>query len=143
MLTDIVQEAHDKAKVNPMFAASMKGRLTSPLPLVSFPLVHSFHPKPLVEHLNPCKMKGFTSPIFKQEDNKMATNGPFIYTPIGRKKKENRPEVMWVEEEPGEIAVEILNPLPFDLKVEKMVCHTHEVDPSNLVKGPLLPIHMC
>ena len=47
--------------------------------------------------------------------------GPFIYTPIGKKKKENRPEVVWVEEEPGEIAVEIVNLLPFDLKVERMV----------------------
>ena len=125
MLTDIVQEAHDKAKVNPMFAASMKGRLTSPLPLVNFPLVLSFLPKPLVNHLNPYKMKGFTSPVVTERENKMAVTGPFIYTPIGRKKKDDRPEVVWVEEEPGEIAVEIVNPLPYDLKVEKMVSVTN------------------
>ena len=75
-------------------------------------------------------MKGFTSPTATSggggEDGKGAgggsgVSGPFIYTPIGKKKKDNRPEVVWVEEEPGEIAVEIVNPLPFDLKVEKMV----------------------
>ena len=131
MLTDIIQEAHDKAKVNPTFAASMKGKLASPIPLVNFPVVHSFQPKPLVPHHNPYRMKGFTSPTAisggggQGEDGKGSgggvISGPFIYTPIGTKKKENRPEVVWVEEEPGEIAVEIVNPLPFDLKVEKMV----------------------
>ena len=127
MLTDIVQEAHDKAKVNPTFAASVQGKLASPIPLVNFPLVHSFQPKPLVPHHNPYRVKGFTSPTAtggEGVDGKGAggvVSGPFIYTPIGKKKKENRPEVVWVEEEPGEIAVEIVNPLPFDLKVEKMV----------------------
>ena len=123
MLTDIIQEAHDKAKVNETFAASMKGKLASPIPLVNFPLVHSFQPKPLVAHLNPYRMEGFTSPeaTSKGEDSKGVVSGPFIYTPFGKKKKENRPEVFWVEEEPGEIAVEIVNPLPYDLKVEKMV----------------------
>ena len=121
MLTDIVQEANEKARANPMFAASMKGRLASPLPLLNFPQVHFFQPKPLVAHLNPYKMKGFTSPVVLEEDYKMRTiSGPFIYTPIG-KKKNKRPEVVWVEDEPGEIAVEIVNPLPYDLKVEKMV----------------------
>ena len=123
MLADIVQEAQDKAKVNPMFAASLKGRLSSPLPLVNFPMVHSFHPKPLVNHLRAYRMKGFTSPVPPEEGEKKAGSleGPFIYTPIGKKKKDNRLEVVWVEEEPGEIAVEIVNPLPYDLKVEKMV----------------------
>ena len=121
MLADIVQEAHDKAKVNPMFAASIKGRLASPIPLVNFPLVHSFIPKPLVDHLKAYKIKGFTSPVLPDEGGKAALSGPFIYTPIGRKKKDNRLEVVWVEDEPGEIAVEIVNPLPFDLKVERMV----------------------
>ena len=124
MLTDIAQEAHDKAKVNQTFAASMQGKLVSPIPLVNFPLVHSFQPKALVPHLNPYRIKGFTSPTATSEgdDGKGGSNsGPFIYTPFGKKKKVNRPEVVWVEGEPGEIAVEIVNPLPYDLKVEKMV----------------------
>ena len=127
MLADIIQEAHDKAKVNPAFAASMAGKLVSPIPLLNFPLVHSFQPKPLVPHHNPYRVKGFISPtatVGVRDDGKGGgggISGPFIYTPIGKKKKENRPEVVWVEEEPGEIAVEIVNPLPFDLKVERMV----------------------
>ena len=46
---------------------------------------------------------------------------PFIYSALSARKKKQRPEVLWVQGDPAEIAMVITNPLPVELRVEKMV----------------------
>ena len=48
-------------------------------------------------------------------------SGPFIYSALSARKKKAQAEVAWVIGEPAEIALEVYNPLPFELRVKEMV----------------------
>ena len=52
---------------------------------------------------------------------KAPSDGPFIYSALSARKKKQA-EIPWVLGDPAEIAMVIHNPLPFELRVEKMVC---------------------
>ncbi len=130
MLTDIVEETREKLNTDPSSVVSLTSLLTAPFPLDNFPTIRYFTPKHLVPHLSPLKEAGFVSPssLTKTEGDQDGegaggSSGPFIYTPFGNKgrKKDKRPEVLWVEGDPGDINMFISNPLPIELRVERMV----------------------
>jgi hypothetical protein len=81
--------------------------LLSPLPLTEFPRIFSFRPKQFPPHLRPHRTSGAT------------TKGPFIVSHL-HGKKHQRPEILWVIHDPAEIAMDITNPLDFELRVENM-----------------------
>ena len=121
MLEDIVDEATEEANKNSMYAATMIGKLESPLPLLNFPKVTSVTIVQFVSQLAPIKIEGFVSPT--TPGNVTENKGPFIFSPFEakRQKEKQRPEVLWVVGNPGEILMIIENPHPFDLRVAKMV----------------------
>lgn len=118
MLEDIVAETTHEASKNSNYATSMIGKLQSPLPLLNFPRVSSVTINSLVTQLAPVKIKGFVS-----LDPVAENMGPFIFSPFEakRKKDKQRPEVLWVVGNPGEILIMIENPHPFDMRVSAMV----------------------
>ena len=52
---------------------------------------------------------------------KNSSDGPFIYSALSARKKKQE-EIPWVLGDPADIAMTIHNPLPFELRVQKMVC---------------------
>ena len=102
-------------------AKSSDMNITSPIPLKHFPFVRSFYPRPLISNMAPLKRKGSKS-LANKDVVGVAADNPFIYSPfLGPKKTVKRNEVLWVEDDPAEIALSIVNPLPFELRVENMV----------------------
>ena len=76
----------------------------------------------------PLRRDGFTPNSSPEKEAALkkvvSAENPFIYSPFapGKKKKGNkRAEVLWVDEDPAEMALTISNPLPFELRVENMV----------------------
>ena len=130
ILEQVVKEAQQRCLVAPSFVPSVAGKLVSPIPLTHFPSVRSFYPRPLIRIMTPLWRAGITPRRVPDKDSAMPSKGPsdaspFIYTPISggrRKNQQQRKEVLWVEKDPAEIAISIFNPLPFELRVENMVC---------------------
>ena len=129
-LEQVIKEARDRC-VKPSYASSVAGKLVSPIPLTHFPSVRSFYPRPLIRIMAPLRRVGFTpkAPLVGKELDVTGGGGgtnPFIYSPFGVGKKKNgvkREEVLWVQGDPAEMAISIYNPLPFELRVENMVCY--------------------
>lgn len=125
ILEDVVKQAHNQCEVTPNFAPSVAGKLVSPVPLTCFPSIRSFYPRPLIKIMAPHRKEGFKPNLPQTKDAKeeKAGTSPFIYTPFtpGKRKGAKREEVLWVEKDPAEIALNIANPLPFELRVENMV----------------------
>ena len=48
-------------------------------------------------------------------------DGPFIYSALKGRRKEVRQEVAWVIGHTCEVAMEIINPLPVNLRIDEMV----------------------
>lgn len=162
LLDGIVKAAWDKCISSPKYAASVAGKLVSPIPLNHFPLVQSFFPRPLIKMMAPLRREGFKTTAaatrnlptneLKAEAGGKASGGegsgkeggatnPFIYSPFGpggRKKTVKRKEILWVVKDPAEMALSISNPLPFELRVENMVLHASRL---LLVCPPLGPVH--
>lgn len=125
ILEQVVKEAKERCETTPSYAASVAGKLVSPIPLTHFPFVRSFYPRPLIKIMAPHR-RAKATPTTKGLDvggTREKKEGPFIYSPFGpgRKKAQEREEVLWVEKDPAEIAISIFNPLPFELRVENMV----------------------
>lgn len=125
----VIKEAMDQCMASPAFAQSAAGKLVSPIPLTQFPLVHSFYPRPLIKMMAPLRRDGYTPKSSPDKGaavkNVVSADNPFIYSPFGpgkKKKGSKRAEVLWVDEDPAEMALSISNPLPFELRVENMVC---------------------
>ena len=121
MLEEIVDEATENANKNSKYAATMIGKLESPFPLLNFPKVTSVTIIPFMSQLAPIKFEGFVSP--KTPGSVVVNKGPFIFSPFEAKrlKEKQRPEILWVVGNPGEILMIIENPHSFDLRVAKMV----------------------
>ena len=49
----------------------------------------------------------------------MSLQGPFLYSMLGRKKDDGR--ILWVQGDPAEVILDVSNPIPCELKMEKMV----------------------
>lgn len=131
-LEGVVKSARERCAASPEFAATVSGKLGSPIPLTQFPLVRSFHPRPLIAIRIPRQHPGYSAKKMHINNLKAGaaedsgTGGkpnPFIYSPFaaGNKKAAKRKEVLWVEGDPAEIGLSIANPLPFELRVENMV----------------------
>ena len=66
-----------------------------------------------------------------------SSEGPFIYSALSARKKKQE-EIPWVLGDPADIAMIIHNPLPFELRVQKMVCtQSHSRSPLCLVSFPV------
>lgn len=129
-LEQVVKEALDRCLTTPTYASSVAGKLVSPIPLIHFPSVCTFYPRPLIKKEAPLRRAGFTSqspPTNELNEGKVSSYSPFIYSPFGpgKKKGKKRREVLWVEEDPAEIALSISNPLPFELRVDNMVQYNY------------------
>lgn len=136
MLDDIVTEAHMAQEDN---KAVILDCLDSPVSLSEFPCVRFFTPNSLDDILAPHHRAGFMSPgsdcnsqVNNNNNNITAVvhwlfsellplQGPFIYSALSARKKKKRPEVHWVKGDPGRISMLISNPLPLELRVERMV----------------------
>ncbi len=126
ILESVVKEAIAKCETTPSFAASVSGKLTSPLPLTYFPYVRSFYPRPLIKIMAPHRREGVVPPPPPSSGDSLTEvgeNSPFIYSPFtgGSKRGPKRKEVLWVVKNPAEMSLVIANPLPFELRVENMV----------------------
>lgn len=119
MLKNIMEESSERDSGSPDSAAIKK--IQSPLPLENIPWVKSVSLVDLVDLLKPTKIKGFVEPkeILSKEDQQ----SPFIFSPYEarRRRGKQRPEVLWVVGNPGEIKLIVENTLPFELKASKMV----------------------
>lgn len=138
LLDNIVKTAQEKCISSPQYAASVAGKLVSPIPLDHFPLVQAFYPRPLIKMMAPLRREGFKTAASATRNlptNELKVGGkegggatnPFIYSPFGpggRKKSVKRKEILWVVKDPAEMALSISNPLPFELRVENMVLST-------------------
>ena len=131
-LDGVVKLAHEKCLSSPLYASAAMGKLISPIPLTQFPVIRSFHPRPLIIIMEPRQHPGYVPKHMHINNVKAlagggkdagASSNPFIYSPFtpGQKKGAKRKEVLWVEGDPAEIGLSIANPLPFELRVEKMV----------------------
>ena len=128
ILERVARNAMERCIESPAYASSVAGKLVSPIPLTHFPLVRAFYPRPLIKMMAPHRRAGF-KPSLKPSESEVAgkssevTSSPFIYSPFAPGKKvDKRKEVLWVEKDPAEMALSISNPLPFELRVENMVC---------------------
>ncbi|XP_070534446.1 trafficking protein particle complex subunit 9-like [Ptychodera flava] len=111
-----------KCPGTPTPLALENGTIIPGVPLNRFPTVKSFKLSPLSSHLQPHESGSSgaikTPPI---------TNSPFIYSPIqpqtkvdGKAKSKTKMAFQWVEGDTCEIALQVNNPLPFELKVDNM-----------------------
>ena len=113
------------------------GTILPPVPMYSIPTVTKFSPLPLSPHLTPYP---------RRVDQ--VQSGPFLFTPIqnfgggsarssGRAKAQS---VTWVAGDVAEVVVQLVNPVPVDLKVPNMSLLTEgvpvEVFPSQLSLAP-------
>jgi len=113
------------------------GAILPPVPLYSIPTVTKFSPLPLPPHLTP-----------HPRQVAQAQSGPFLFTPIqsfgggsarssGRAKAQN---VTWVAGDVAEVVVQLVNPIPVELKVPHMSLLTEgvevEVFPSQVTLSP-------
>lgn len=122
MMTEIVEESNEHAQQNSLGNPIKK--IQSPLSLDNIPCVKSVCLVELVDLLKPIKIKGFVSLKCKESLVKMSEGSPFIFSPFEarRQRKNQRPEILWVVGNPGEIVLMVENTLPLDLRVTNMVC---------------------
>ncbi|XP_066262236.1 protein brunelleschi [Euwallacea similis] len=112
------------------------GIVVPPANLTDIPLCTSFILKDLKPYLRPRLIET------EKEDT-----GPFLFTPIhfgsldrNKDKTDSKMDFLWVENEACEIAVKLVNPLPFELKVSNMRLLTggvvFESVPETIVLAP-------
>jgi len=119
LLTEISSETSSKSQFTESLATfSLFGKLCSPLPMENFPTRKSIGLVDVPELKKPLKIQGFVS---ASAASALSDRSPFIYSPYEAKRKKQRPEVLWVVGDPGEILLIIENTLPFDLRVTDMV----------------------
>ncbi len=115
------REYSDEGSASPR-SPTLSEKIQSPLPLDNIPSVQSVSLIELVDLLKPIKIEGFVSPKETPVVNQNEQS-PFIFSPFEAKRRrgKQRPEVLWVVGNPGEIKLIVKNTLPFDLRVSKMV----------------------
>lgn len=86
------------------------------LSLTKMPVVRSFKVQPLATHLKPVGKKSLTS-------SDAGSSGPFIFSSLRRNVKQTKAakNVTWVCGDIGQVSLDVFNPMPFELKVSKMV----------------------
>ncbi|XP_015929032.1 trafficking protein particle complex subunit 9 [Parasteatoda tepidariorum] len=95
------------------------GLVLPPVNLLSLPSVKSFKLQNLAPHLRPVKMPGLDSKLSTVQES------IFIFTPFHRDRDKNakdkcKIDFKWVEGDVCEVALQVFNPLPFELKVTHM-----------------------
>lgn len=112
------------------------GVIIPPVNLLTFPLVKSFKLQNLAPHLRPVKVN------FKQT---IEQSGPFIFCPIQLNKKlrinNNKIDFKWVEDDVCEVALQVFNLLPFELKVTNMGLLTDGIPFESFPACLSLPAH--
>ncbi|XP_064652113.1 trafficking protein particle complex subunit 9-like isoform X2 [Lineus longissimus] len=110
------------------------GTVLPPVQLGKLPIVKSFKPLNLPPHLRPIKIKS-------KADVAKENNSPFIYSPLmlkqnTRKLSGHKIGFSWVEGNVCEVALQVCNPMPYELKVINMGLLTEGVEfesyPANL-----------
>ncbi|XP_028405958.1 trafficking protein particle complex subunit 9-like isoform X2 [Dendronephthya gigantea] len=90
------------------------------LSLTELPIVRSMKVNVLASHLRPVLSPSSSSPV----------KTPFIFSTLNkgpRKNKKTNPAIRWVEGDFGEVAMQVFNPMPFDIKISKMTLLTEGV----------------
>ncbi|XP_023236924.1 trafficking protein particle complex subunit 9-like isoform X1 [Centruroides sculpturatus] len=112
------------------------GVIIPPVNLLTFPQVRSFKLQNLAPHLRPVKVN------FKQTTEQC---GPFIFCPIQLNKKPrgntNKIDFKWVEDDVCEVALQVFNLLPFELKVTNMGLLTEGIPFESFPACLSLPAH--
>lgn len=116
------------------------GLVVPPANLTDIPICASFIPRDLQPHLRPRPIESV-----KQD------TGPFLFTPIHfgggslDRKQTNKCKLdfLWVENELCEVVLKLINPLPFELKINSMLLLTSgivfESMPENVILLPDTP----
>ena len=91
--------------------------ISAPSQATNLPVIAVFKPQPLAPQLAVKQSRNlFSSALSSQK-------GPFIYSALfKRKPQDSSSEVLWVQGDPAEVLLMISNPLPFEIRIEKMVC---------------------
>jgi len=126
-----------RAGSNPSPLTLDDGSVLPPVPIYSLPTVTKFSPLALPPHLTPFPIH--STPV---------QSGPFLFTPIqsfgsGSARSSGRGKaqpITWVAGDVAEVVVQLLNPVPVELKVPHMSLLTDgvpvEVFPSQLSLSP-------
>lgn len=94
------------------------GDILPPVSLTELPVVRAMKVNVLASHLRP-----FVSPS-------SPVKTPFIFSTLNKKPRKNlksNPVVNWVDGDVGEVAMQVFNPMPFDVKVSKMTLLTEGI----------------
>ncbi|KFM64885.1 hypothetical protein X975_24307, partial [Stegodyphus mimosarum] len=106
-----------KCEGAPVPLALDNGLIIPPVNLLNLPRVKTFKLQNLAPHLRPVRMVSNDLKADSDQDS------IFIFSPIPRdreKSKDNKIDFKWVEGDVSEVALQVFNPLPFELKVTHM-----------------------
>ncbi|XP_076361025.1 LOW QUALITY PROTEIN: trafficking protein particle complex subunit brun [Tachypleus tridentatus] len=108
-----------KCEGAPVPLALDNGYIIPPVNLLNLPKVKSFKLQNMAPHLRPVKKK---SVRFKSVSK---PSSPFIFSPIlsttdRAQKNDSKVDFKWIEGDVCEVALQVCNPLPFELKVTHM-----------------------
>ena len=101
----------------PDTSSSEDQEISAPSQATNLPVIAVFKPQPLAPQLAVKQSRNLFSSAVTSD-----RTGPFIYSALFKRKGQESSEVLWVQGDPAEVLLMISNPLPFEIRVEKMVC---------------------
>ena len=115
-VTDCITDATVSLKT-PGTSSSEDQEISAPSQATNLPVIAVFKPQPLAPQLAVKQSRNLFSSAVTSD-----RTGPFIYSALFKRKGQESSEVLWVQGDPAEVLLMISNPLPFEIRVEKMVC---------------------
>ncbi|XP_078584497.1 trafficking protein particle complex subunit 9-like isoform X3 [Branchiostoma floridae x Branchiostoma japonicum] len=135
-LSKVLESYTAKVPGTPVPLALESGAILPPVPMTNLPTVKSFKLLDLAPHLRPMKKPS-------SQTSSASLNSPFIYSPIQsrqqEKKDQSKMDFQWVSGEVCEMALQVINPMPFELKVQNMSVMSEGIVFEPLISNLSLP----
>ncbi|CAH1247732.1 TRAPPC9 [Branchiostoma lanceolatum] len=135
-LSKVLESYTAKVPGTPVPLALESGAILPPVPMTNLPTVKSFKLLDLAPHLRPMKKPS-------SQASSASLNSPFIYSPIQsrqqEKKDQSKMDFQWVSGEVCEMALQVVNPMPFELKVQNMSVMSEGIIFEPLISNLSLP----
>ncbi|XP_066268764.1 trafficking protein particle complex subunit 9-like isoform X6 [Branchiostoma lanceolatum] len=135
-LSKVLESYTAKVPGTPVPLALESGAILPPVPMTNLPTVKSFKLLDLAPHLRPMKKPS-------SQASSASLNSPFIYSPIQsrqqEKKDQSKMDFQWVSGEVCEMALQVVNPMPFELKVQNMSVMSEGIVFEPLISNLSLP----